>query len=53
MNKRLLPLGLAAGLLVAGCSTISSTFDSLNPFASSARKMSPLPELTAPPLRVV
>lgn len=47
MNKRLLPLGLAAGLLVGGCSTISSTFDSLNPFASSARKMSPLPELTA------
>lgn len=42
MKRRLLPLLAAAGV-AAGCSTL----DSLNPFASSAPKMAPLPPLTA------
>lgn len=41
MSNRLTALMAIAGLM-AGCSTISGTFDSMNPFASSGPKMAPL-----------
>lgn len=37
---------LVAALLMGGCSTMSDTFDAVNPFASGAPKMAPLPPLT-------
>lgn len=46
MLRRVLALA-AAGFLLAGCSTISNTFDAINPFSSSGPKMAPLPPLTA------
>lgn len=45
MRRHLMPLGLAAGILLGGCSTLSNTFDAINPFSSSGPKMAPLPEL--------
>lgn len=45
MKPSLIALALA-GLLVSGCSTISSGLDAINPF-SSGPKFSPLPTLTA------
>ncbi len=42
MSARLLALLAAAGLLLSGCSTISNSFDAINPFASSAPKMAAL-----------
>lgn len=45
MTRRPLFLLTAIALALGGCSTISSTFESINPFAPSAPKMSPLPEL--------
>ena len=46
MSRQLLALFAAAGLLLGGCATVSDTFDSINPFASSGPKMAPLPALT-------
>ncbi len=46
MSRRLLPVLVAGALLTSGCSTMSSVLDTVNPFASSAPKMSPLPALT-------
>lgn len=46
MSRRLLPVFVAGALLTSGCSTMSSVLDTVNPFASSAPKMSPLPALT-------
>jgi outer membrane protein assembly factor BamB len=48
MSPRQLLLLAAGGLLLSGCSTISSTFDSLNPFSGSATKMAPLAPLKNP-----
>ena len=45
MCRHLMPLGLVAGILLGGCSTLTNTFDSINPFSPSAPKMSPLPVL--------
>jgi outer membrane protein assembly factor BamB len=45
MSPRQLLLLAAGGLFLSGCSTISSTFDSLNPFSGSATKMAPLAPL--------
>ncbi len=42
---RKLPLALLVACALAGCSTVSSTFNSINPFAASGPKMSPLPEI--------
>ena len=42
MTSRLLSSLACASLLAAGCSTISDTFDSINPFASSGPKMAKL-----------
>ncbi|MCG2578244.1 outer membrane protein assembly factor BamB [Dechloromonas sp. XY25] len=39
MSRRLLLLLIAAGLLTAGCATISDGLDAINPFSSSAPKM--------------
>lgn len=47
MKARLIPLLLAAGLLSSGCATVSDAIDSINPFASSGPKMSPLAPLKA------
>lgn len=47
MSKRLMMTLLAAGFLASGCSSISSGLDAINPFSSSAPKISPLPVLTA------
>lgn len=46
MSRLCLPLLAAASLTLAGCSTISDTVDKINPFASSAPKMSVLPQIT-------
>ena len=46
MTSRLLPLLACASVLVAGCSTISDTIDSINPFASSGPKMAKLEPIT-------
>lgn len=45
MSRRLLPVLVAGALLASGCSTMSGVLDTVNPFASSAPKMSPLPAL--------
>lgn len=42
MSCRLLALFVAAGLLTAGCATISESIDSINPFVSSGPKMAVL-----------
>jgi outer membrane protein assembly factor BamB len=42
MSGRLILLLAAAGLFLGGCATISDGLDAINPFASSAPKMSPL-----------
>lgn len=42
MSNRLLALFVAAGLLTAGCATISESIDSINPFVSSGPKMAVL-----------
>jgi len=42
MNSRLLSMLACASVFAAGCSTISDTFDSINPFASSGPKMAKL-----------
>ena len=44
---RLLPLAIAVGLLLGGCSSLNKTFDALNPFSPSGPKLSPLPELAS------
>lgn len=46
MARVCLPLLVVASLAVAGCSTISDTVDKINPFASSAPKMSVLTPIT-------
>ena len=45
MSRSLHALLAAAGLLLAGCSTVSNTLDAMNPFSSSGPKMAPLPPL--------
>ena len=47
MARVCLPLLVVASLAVTGCSTISDTVDKINPFASSAPKMSVLTPITA------
>ena len=42
-----LPLSLLAGLMLAGCSTVSNTLDAINPFSGNSAKIAPLPTLTA------
>lgn len=42
-----LPWMVAGSLLLAGCTTLSNTFDAINPFSGSAQKLAPLPELSA------
>jgi len=44
---RLLPLAIAGGLMLGGCSTLNKAVDAINPFSSSGPKMSPLPELAS------
>lgn len=44
MVRRLLPL-LAGSLVLAGCSTVSGMFDSINPFSASGPKLAPLPTI--------
>ena len=44
MVRRLLPL-LAGSLVLAGCSTVSGMFDSINPFSGSGPKLAPLPTI--------
>jgi outer membrane protein assembly factor BamB len=46
MSRQLLALFAVAGLLLAGCATVSDAIDSINPFASSGVKMPPLGPLT-------
>ncbi len=46
MARFCLPLLAVASLTAAGCSTISDAVDKINPFASSAPKMSVLPQIT-------
>ena len=38
---------LLASLAITGCSSLSNVADALNPFSGSAKKMAPLPALTA------
>lgn len=47
MSRQLVALFAAAGLLLGGCATVSDAIDAVNPFASSAPKMTPLSPLTA------
>lgn len=47
MSRQLAVLFAAAGLLLAGCATVSDAIDSINPFASTGPKMAPLGPLTA------
>ncbi|MBS1141781.1 MAG: Pyrrolo-quinoline quinone [Proteobacteria bacterium] len=47
MSRQLIAMLAAAGLLLSGCATISDGLDAINPFASSAPKMAPLPPLVA------
>lgn len=47
MSRQLAILFAAAGLLLGGCATVSDTIDSINPFASTKPKMTPLAPLTA------
>lgn len=46
ISARLLLLLAAAGLVSAGCSTMSDAVDAINPFSSSAAKLPPLPALS-------
>ena len=46
-RRHLMPLAVAGAFLLGGCSTLNNAFDAINPFSSSAPKMSPLPELSA------
>ena len=46
-NLRLLPLLAAGSLALTGCATISDAVDAINPFSSSAPKMTPLQPFTA------
>lgn len=46
MSRRLLALFVAAGLLSAGCATISDSIDSINPFVSAGPKMAVLAPIT-------
>lgn len=46
MSRRLLPVLVAGAVMTGGCSTMSGILDTVNPFSSSAPKMSPLPALT-------
>ncbi|KXB32108.1 outer membrane protein assembly factor BamB [Dechloromonas denitrificans] len=46
MSRRLLALFAAAGLLTAGCATISDSIDSINPFVSAGPKMAVLAPIT-------
>lgn len=46
MEFRSLALLLASGLVLGGCATISDTLDSVNPFASSGPKMTPLAKIS-------
>ena len=46
MSRMCLPLLAAASLVITGCSTLSDTVDKINPFASSAPKMTPLAPIT-------
>lgn len=46
-HLRLLSLAIAGSVLLGGCSTLNNAFEAMNPFSSSAPKMSPLPELAA------
>lgn len=48
MSPRPLALLIAGGLLLSGCGTISSAFDSINPFSGSGPKMAPLVALKDP-----
>lgn len=43
----LMPVVIAGSVLLGGCSTLNNAFEAMNPFSSSAPKMSPLPELAA------
>lgn len=45
MTRRPFFLLAATALALGGCSTISNSLDAINPFAPSAPRMSPLPEL--------
>src|SRR6185369_15313146 len=47
MPCRLLVLLAAAGLLLGGCATVSEAIDSINPFTSSATKMTALKPIVA------
>lgn len=47
MRPRLTVLALSAALVAAGCSTVSSVVDTLNPFSASPRQKSALPKLAA------
>ncbi|MBI2277013.1 MAG: outer membrane protein assembly factor BamB [Dechloromonas sp.] len=47
MPCRLLTLLAAAGLLLGGCATVSDAIDSINPFTSSATKMTALKPIVA------
>jgi outer membrane protein assembly factor BamB len=46
-GRYLLPIGLLAGVLLGGCSTVSNTLDAINPFSGSGGKIAPLPALSA------
>lgn len=46
MSYRLFALLVTAGLLNAGCATISDSLDKVNPFASSGPKITPLKPIT-------
>ena len=46
MSRQLIAMLAAAGLLVGGCATVSDAIDAINPFASNAPKLAPLPPLT-------
>lgn len=46
MSSRLLPLCAVASLVLSGCSTISSSFDAINPFTSAGPKMASLKPIT-------
>lgn len=47
MSRHLILLLATAGLLLGGCTTISSGLDAINPFSSSAPKMPPLSPIKA------
>lgn len=47
MKHIALPVVAALSLVLSGCATVSDAIDSVNPFASSGPKMSPLPQYTA------